>query len=72
MGLLQRFETTRIDIYFFKLQEPLIGQLEQPHPQEDFPFFLFSTIEIIIAKITKAIISPIIIVAKFSYIHANI
>lgn len=51
--------------YFFKWHEPLIGQFEQPHPQADFPFFLFLTVEIIIAATTATIISEIIIVDKF-------
>lgn len=51
--------------YFCEWHEPLIGQFEQPHPQEDFPFFLFRTIEIIIAATIATIMSEIIIVAKF-------
>lgn len=51
--------------YFLEWHEPLIGQSEQPHPQEDFPFFLFRTIEIIIAATTAMIINDIKIVAKF-------
>ena len=42
-----------------------MGQFEQPHPQEDFPFFLFLTVEIIIAATIATIINDIIIVAKF-------
>ena len=51
--------------YFLEWHEPLKGQIEQPHPQEDFPFFLFLTVEIIIAATTATIMSEIIIVAKF-------
>ena len=52
-------------IYFLEWHEALIGQFEQPQPQEDFPFFLFFTIEIIIAATKATIMSEIIIVAKF-------
>ncbi len=42
-----------------------MGQFVQPHPQENLPFFLFRTIEIIIAVTTAVIISVIMTVAKF-------
>lgn len=52
--------------------DPLIGQLEQPREQEDFPFFLFLTILTIIAVTTAISKAQIITVAKFSESHASI
>ena len=57
---------------FYLLQDPFIGQFEQPHEQEDFPFFLFLTILKIIAATTAISTTQTIIVAEFSESHASI
>lgn len=58
--------------YFPVWQESLIGQSAHPHEQEDFPFFLFFIICMIIAATTKIKTAQIIIVAMFSVNQAII
>ena len=48
-----------------------MGQLPQPHPQEDFPFLWFRIIEAIIAATAAAKAAHIMTVPKFSDIHAS-
>ena len=47
-------------------------QAEQPQPQEVFPFFLLRIIPAIIAATTMSKTAQMMIVAKFSMIHASI
>lgn len=49
-----------------------MGQPEQAHPHEDFPFFLFRIMPAIMATTIAASTAQIIIVAKFSDIQLNI
>lgn len=62
----QYFYCACLNIYFLGWQEPLIGQFEHPHPQEDFPFFLLRIKFMIMAEITAISTTQIIIVAMFS------
>ena len=58
--------------YFLGWQEPPIGQSAHPHPQADFPFFLFLTILTIIAAITAIKAAQMIIAAILSFSQASI
>lgn len=62
----------RCPIYFLGWQEPLIGHCAQPHPQEDFPFFLFFTMLTIIAVTMAIKTAQIMIAAIFSESQASI
>lgn len=61
-----------IEPYFSGWQEPLIGHCAHPHPQEDFPFFLFFIILTIIAATTAIRTPQIMIVAIFPESQASI
>ena len=58
--------------YFFVWQEPLIGQSEQPQPQDETPFFLFLTIPTITAATIATSAAQIRIVAMLEAIHSSI
>ena len=57
---------------FAEWQLPLMEQVEQPQPQEVFPFFLLRIIPAIIAATAASKTAQMMIVAKFSMIHASI
>ena len=58
--------------YFFVWQEPLIGQSEQPQPQDETPFLRFLTIPAITAATIAISAAQIRIVAMFEAIHSSI
>ena len=50
-------------------QVPPIGQEEHLQPQEDFPFFVFLTMVIMMDPVTAMTISKVTMVPRFSIIH---
>ena len=61
-----------LKLYFSEWQKPFPEQPAHPHPQEDFPFFLFFTILTIIAATTAIKTAQMITVAIFSKSQASI
>ena len=72
LGRRRSLSCVSLKLYFLGWQEPLIGQSAHPHPQEDFPFFLFFIMLTIIAETTAIKTAQIIIVAMFSVSQASI
>ena len=66
----KRLSTGPSPYQLFLWHESLMAQLEQPHPQEDFPFFFLFTIDIITIVTTAISISNITIVPMLSINHA--